>query len=45
MRCMYVLLQVMESCEKNGLRYGSTIEGFLWQSFVVEVFMDYVRIE
>jgi hypothetical protein len=25
--------------------YGSTIEGLLWQSFVVEVSMDYGRIE
>jgi hypothetical protein len=43
--CM--LLQVMGHVRKPVCLdiYGSTIEGFLWQSFVVEVSMDYGRIE
>jgi hypothetical protein len=43
--CM--LLQVMGHVRKTVCLdiYGSTIEGFLWQSFVVEVSMDYGRIE
>jgi hypothetical protein len=43
--CM--LLQVMGHVRKMVCLdiYGSTIEGFLWQSFVVEVSMDYGRIE